>query len=54
MKHKDSLNKKHEVNTIDEAEEILECETYFGKEFFWNELETIVSDGINNSEQDLS
>ncbi|MFC4322776.1 hypothetical protein [Litchfieldia salsa] len=32
--------------------EMLECETYFGKDFFWNELEMIVVDGVIGSNDD--
>ncbi len=47
------LERKEEMSTQDqkvtEINAMLECETHFGKDFFWNELETIVEDGLNLS-----
>ncbi|MBD8068064.1 hypothetical protein [Bacillus sp. PS06] len=44
-KDKDDLTNKQT-----EIDQMLECETYFGKDFFWNELEAIVVDGVVNSD----
>jgi hypothetical protein len=51
------MEKKREPSSIEfgknneDLNELIECETYFGKDFFWNELETIVVDGVINSNE---
>jgi len=40
-------------NLLEKKEaELLSCETLFGKDYFWNELETIVIDGIDTTRTD--
>jgi len=50
MKDKDNLNQNHQFE--EKENELLSCETLFGKDYFWNELETIVVDGVDSSRND--